>query len=122
MPIPGSNLLQTALTIIAKQRFQYYAFCSRTLNDVGQDISNYDPPVPASGNVQPVPRTLYQAYGLDLQCYYVNFYMPQNVIDIARDVAGDQIRFNGQLFECMSKTDWDGIDGWVAVLAVRIPG
>lgn len=120
MSVPGSNLLKKALTVIAKQGFQYYQFQTRSPNAVGQDVAAYYPPVPGRGSVQPVPRNLYQAYGLDLQKNYMNFYMPQDVIDIERDVSGDQIKFNCKTFQCLSKTDWYGIDGWIQVLAVEI--
>lgn len=120
--IPGANILQTALSIIAKQDFQYLAFSSRTPNDIGQDVAHYAPPVTAKGSVQPVPRNLYQAYGLDFQKNYMNFYMPRAVLDVERDVSGDQFKFNCQTYQCLSKTDWYGVDGWVAVLAVQVPG
>jgi hypothetical protein len=120
MPVPGSNILNTAMRAIAKQSFTYYAFLSRTPNQIGQDVTKYDSPMTMQGSVQPVPRTLYQAYGLDFQRYYLNFYVSKSVLDVSRDISGDQIAFNGRRFQCMSKTDWFGQDGWVAVLAIEV--
>ncbi|OWK39547.1 hypothetical protein FRUB_06110 [Fimbriiglobus ruber] len=50
----------------------------------------------------------------------MNVYLQRNVIDVARDVSGDQIVFNGATYQCVSKTAWDAIDGWDAVLCVLI--
>ncbi|OWK42056.1 phage collar protein [Fimbriiglobus ruber] len=109
-----------AFRVLGKQCFQYYAYQSRTPNDVGQYVTTYAPPVTFYGSVQPVPRDLYERYGLEFQRSYVNVYLQRNVIDVARDVSGDQIVFNGATYQCVSKTAWDAIDGWDAVLCVLI--
>ncbi|OWK47569.1 phage collar protein [Fimbriiglobus ruber] len=109
-----------AFRVLGKQCFQYYAYQFRTPNDVGQYVTTYAPPVTFYGSVQPVPRDLYERYGLELQRSYVNVYLQRNVIDVARDVSGDQIVFNGATYQCVSKTAWDAIDGWDAVLCVLI--
>lgn len=120
MSIPGANILASALSIIAQQPFQYFAFQSRTPNSIGQDVTTYTPPVTLRGSVQPVPRTMYQSYGLDFQRNYINVYVSQAITDIARDVSGDQIVFQCNTYQCISKTPWVGIDGWDAVLAVQV--
>ena len=121
MLVPGGNLLNSALSVIGKQTFQYRRFSGRSTNAIGLDVSTYDPPVTLQGSVQPVPRTLYQANGLDFQCNYINVYVSRAILDIARDVAGDQIIFQGNTYQCVSRTPWAGIDGWDAVLAVQVP-
>lgn len=118
--IPGSNLLNAALTVIAKQTVTYYRSTGRALNNVGQDVTTYAAGVSAMGSFQPVPRKLYTAYGLDLQKSYFTFYVSSNVIDVERDVSGDQIAFNGRRFQCESNNDWYAIDGWKGVLCVDI--
>lgn len=118
--IPGSNILSMALRVIGKQCFQYYAYTSRTLNSIGLYDAIYAPPIPLSGSVQPVPRDLYERYGLDFQRNYINVYLQRSVIDVSRDVSGDQIVFNGVTYQCLSKTPWDAIDGWDAVLCVQV--
>jgi hypothetical protein len=119
--IPGANLLSTALSIIARQQFNYYAFQSRTPNVVGQDVTTYADPAALQGSVQPVPRSLFQLYGLDFQRNYVNVYVSQAIFDVARDISGDLIVFNGNCYQCLSVTPWSAIDGWCAVLCVQIP-
>ncbi len=118
--IPGQNLLNMALTIIAKQTITYYRNTGRVLNSVGQDIAEYAPPLFIVGSWQPVPRALYQQYGLDFQKDYFTFYTSNNVLDLERDISGDQIAFNGQRFQCESDNDWYGLDGWKGILCIHI--
>jgi hypothetical protein len=119
--IPGQNILNMAFSAIGKQSFSYYAFLTRTTNSIGQDVASYAFPCNVLGSVQPVPRSLYQQYGLEFDRYYLNVYMPQSAIDVARDVSGDALMYNCNWYQVLSKTDWFQQDGWVSVLAVQIP-
>lgn len=118
--IPGSNLLNMAFTVIAKQTITYYRATGRTLNNVGQDVTTYAPGVTVLGSFQPVPRKLYELYGLDLQKSYFTFYASSNIIDVTRDVSGDQLSFKDERYQCESNNDWFQIDGWKGVLCVHI--
>ena len=118
--IPGANILNMATRVIAQQTFYYSMFMSRAVNSLGYDIAQYAPAVTVKGIVQPIPRTLYQNMGLDFQKNFYNFFLPQDIIDIARDVSGDQFTFNGGTYQCLSKTNWSAIDGWVQVLTVEV--
>lgn len=124
--VPGSNLLNQALGIIGRQSFLYFAQLSRTTDvagtDIGQYVSTYATAVHASGSVQPMSRALYQQYGLDLQKTYFNFYVSADIIDVTRNVSGDQFKFNGRTFQCESIMPWFGIDGWNQVIAVLLIG
>jgi hypothetical protein len=120
MNVPGSNILKMALTVIHRQIIHYYRFGYRQLNNIGQDVSIYQPPEAVRGSFQPVPRRLYEVYGLDLQKEYYMFYSLNNVLDIDRDISGDQIAYNGQRYQCESNTDWYVIDKWKGILCVRI--
>lgn len=118
--IPGSDLLDLALTVIASQTISYYKALDRTTNDVGQDVTEYATPVTLSGSMQPVPRRLYDAYGLDLNRTYYTFYTSNNVIDIHRDSSGDQLIYVNQRYQVESNDDWYFADGWKGVLCVLI--
>lgn len=118
--IPGSNVLNMAFSIIAKQSVIYYRFIGRTLNDVGQDVATYEPGSLLKGSFQPVQRNLYEALGLDLQKEYYWFYVSKALMDVSRNVSGDQLAFQGNRFQCESSTDWFAMDGWLAILCVRI--
>lgn len=118
--IPGMNILSTALRVIARQSFQYYAYNSRTKNAAGLLVPSYDSPKMASGSVQPVPRTIYEQNGLDLQKNYMTFFVEKDIIDIGRDVAGDKFVYNNQTFQALSITNWYSMDGWVPVLTVQV--
>lgn len=119
--IPGINILNLALSVIGRQFFDYYAYVSRTPNENGIDVTNYALPLNMSGSAQPVPRHLYAEYGLDWQKNYWTFYVSIDVIDVNRDVSGDQFFFNGKVFQCESITPWFQIDGWTAVLCIEVP-
>ena len=118
--IPGQNLLNMALTVIQRQTITYYQYVSRSLNAVGQDVTVYAAPVSIVGSWQPVPRQLYMSYGLDLQKDYFTFYTSNNLLDIERDVSGDQLVFNGARYQCQSNNDWFALDGWKGILCVKI--
>lgn len=118
--IPGQNLLKMALTVIQRQYLYYYKFEGRTLNSVGQDIAIYSPPIGIYGSFQPVPRVLYDKYGLNLQKKYYTFYTSNNVINLQRTVSGDQMGFNGQRYQCESNNTWYEQDGWKGILLVHV--
>lgn len=120
MPVPGSNLLKQALTVIAAQTVTYYQATGRTRNAVGQYSTAYATGVDVKGSFQPVPKRLYEAYGLDLQKNYYTFYTLNDIIDVRRDVSNDQIVFNGSRFQCESNNDWFAMDFWKGVLCCYI--
>ena len=118
--IPGMNILNMALTVIWRQTIQYYKYESRAINDVGQDVTTYYPVVDLVGSWQPVPRNLYIIYGLDLQRDYFTFYTSNNILDITRDVSGDQLSFMGRRYQVESDNDWYQLDGWKGVICVDL--
>ena len=118
--IPGQNILNMALTIIARQTITYYQYDSRSINSVGQNVTTYKAPISITGSWQPVPRHLYMVYGLDLQKEYFTFYTSNDLLDVQRDVSGDQVVFGGSRYQCESNNDWYKLDGWKAILCVRI--
>lgn len=120
MAVPGSNLLNRAFKLIAKQTFTYYAFVSRAVNSVGYQNATYADPETLKGSVQPVPNRLYEFMGLDLQKNYYNIYVSNNVIDIKRDVSGDYVIYNSKKLQCESITAWFEADGWNQILAVQV--
>lgn len=115
--IPGSNILNMAFSLIAKQKVIYKQYLSRSLNSVGQEVTTYiEPGTSMYGSLQPVPRNLEYTQDLDLQKSYYTFYTSNNVLDVQRNVSGDQIVFNGKLLQVESANDWFAMDGWVGVL------
>jgi hypothetical protein len=119
MNIPGANLLKIALGIIASQTVSYYQFLSRAPSAKGQWVATYADPVNLTGSFQPVPRKLYEQYGLDFSKSYFTFYTSNNILSTQRDVSGDQLVFNGITYQCESNNDWFAIDGWKGVLCVQ---
>lgn len=121
MSVPGSNLLNSAMRVIAPQKVKYFKFLSRESNDIGLYVSQFAEPRVIIGSLQPVPRNRYEALGLDFNRNYVTLYASKNIFDVDRDIAGDQIEYCGQRFECESCNDWFAIDGWLSVVCVQIP-
>ncbi|WP_420844697.1 phage collar protein [Limnobaculum eriocheiris] len=119
MLVPGGNLLKSARRVIRFQTVNHYAFAGTLTNEAGLKVTQYSSPAPMKGSFQPVPRALYEQLGLNLQKSYWNFYVPGEVLDIDRDVSGDQIEFNNVRYQCQSITEWGVIDGWNAVLCIR---
>lgn len=120
MMIPGSNVLNMALQLIAKQPVCYIAFVSRKTLENGMLVSKYASPVTVMGSVQPVPRTVYAMNGLDLQKNYFNVFLPQKIVDINRDVSGDQFSYNGLKLQGISAMAWSSVDGWTEILCVAL--
>lgn len=118
--IPGQNILNMALTVIRRQTVQYYRYSTRSLNSVGQNVTVYLPVINIVGSWQPVPKSMYMSYGLDLQKEYFTFYTSNDVLDIGRDVSGDQIVFMSRRYQCQSDVEWFKLDGWKAILCVYI--
>lgn len=110
-----------ALRVIARQSFQYYRTNGRTVASNGQYVTAYNSPVCTSGSAQPMPRELNQNYGLDFNQHGFKFYAARDVIDVGRDVAGDQIVFEGKYYQVLSSTPWRGIDGWNEIVCVEVP-
>ncbi|POP42328.1 hypothetical protein CHU32_03580 [Superficieibacter electus] len=120
--IPGGNLLNIALNVIGAQELEYYAFTGRQTNTAGYDVTSYAEAVSVVGSFQPVPRAQYANLGLDYQKTYWNFYVSADLLDVSRDVSGDQLVFDGRRYQCESVTPWRAIDGWNAVLCAEIGG
>jgi len=119
--IPGSNLLKTALGLIASQTITYYQFVSRAQSAKGQWVPTYASAISIRGSLQPVPRNLYEQWGLDLSKNYFTFYSLNDVISMQRDVSGDQFVFNNQQYQCEANNDWFAIDKWKGVLCIQVP-
>lgn len=119
MSVPGSNLLNRAFQLIAKQSVDYYQDIGRVNNEIGLDVTNYAPPATLTGSIQAVPLNNYEQLGLDFGRTYVNFYTNTLLFGVERDVSGDVFVFNGRVYQCRSVTNWKAIDGWNSVLAVE---
>ena len=118
--IPGANILKKALSVISSQTVAYYKNTGRATNDAGLDVATFAAPVNVSGSVQAVNRAKYEFLGLDFEKSYIMAYLPiVGVIDIARDLSGDQMTYGGRRYQLISSTPWM-VDGWSALLGVDI--
>jgi hypothetical protein len=120
MAVPGSNILKSALRVIASQTVDYYQDIGRDNNIIGLDLTSYAPPAKIRGSVQAVPLSAYEALGLDFGKNYVTLYTGTPLIGVERDVSGDIFTFSGKIYQCKATTNWIAIDGWNAVIAVEV--
>lgn len=118
--IPGGNILNLALTVIAPQSLLYYAYTGRTSNDIGVLESTYAEPVPVFGSFQPVPNSVYSYMGLDFKKEYWMFYSSNNILNLNRGRSGDKLEFNAKEYEVMDADEWHAIDGWNGTLCVLL--
>ena len=119
--IPGSNILNAALRAISSTPVQYYQYVSRVSNNVGLFNTTYLSPITIKGSLQPIEKSLYAELGLDLSKKYVDFFVQNNILDVNRDVSGDQFVYATETYQCESAEPWFLIDGWTAIRAVRVP-
>ncbi len=120
MNLPGMNIYAMATRVIGKSEYTYFA-ASRVLDDRGIWVDTFAVGVALRDSIQALPRDLYSALGLDLSRYYVMIFTDNPLLVVERDSSGDQVEFNGDRFQLLSDTDWNPIDSWREVLAVRLP-
>lgn len=122
MSVPGSNLLLQALNMLGKHEVVLYRATGRVETPDGLYITNYDDGVPiATGQVQTVPRNRYMQLGYDANRDYVTWFVPKvDVHEVRRGESGDQFAWNGDRFQVQDNDDWSAIDGWMAVVGVKV--
>lgn len=122
MLVPGGNLLNAALTLIASQTVIYYRNSGASaLSPDGTLIAPFDGPVTIeSGSVQSVDLARYEQLGLDRKRSYRLWYVSQNVIGVGRNRAGDQFAYDNRRYDVIGETPWFTQDGWVGLIGVDI--
>lgn len=118
--IPGANLLKAANRLISYPTVQYFKFVSRLENELGLWVTTFETPINIKGSFQAIPRSLYSQYDLDLDKNYATFYTSNDILDVERDVSGDQIMYTGKKYQCESNNDWFAMDGWKGVLVIQV--
>jgi len=115
------NILAQASRLIPLKPYQYRAFNSNTINDVGIIENTYSHDDTIHANIQPVPRSVYEQFGLDLQRNYYTIFVSENLFDLQREVSGDQVIFDNRTLQLESNTaDWINQYGYNSYLAVQI--
>jgi len=120
MIVPGSDILDIALSVIEPQQAQLLRNIGRVLNSSGLYIPQYSAPESVSGSIQAVKRNKYEALGLDFQKSYVMVYFTTQVQDLKRGTGGDLMVWQGRRWQFVSETDWHPQDHWSGILAIDI--
>lgn len=133
--IPGSNILKMALTVIGSATVNWFQYQSSATGLTGMDTVTYASPQTITlGSLQPVPRSRYEAFGLDWQKSYVTWFVPDvDALSITRnpDQSGDVIEWpvtkqgalipnKSRRYQLVGDTPWTNVDGWTYVLGVDI--
>lgn len=120
MMVPGSNLLNIALSVITHSPITLYVATGRVENAIGEWVTTYAPAYPVEGSWQPVDRTKYEALGLDLMKNYYTFYTSEVVRSINRGESPDLCERNGRKYSAVGDVPWNDVDGWQSVTFVDI--
>lgn len=118
--IPGINLLNIALGVIAPQTLQWFKFAGNVTNDLGQDIPSYEAPVTIIGSFQAVDIKTVQELGLDTGKQYRNFYTSNKLEMVERQTSPDYAVYQGRKYQVQGHADWYNQDGWKGILFVDI--
>lgn len=120
MTVPGMNVLGLALTVLAPQAANYYAWTGLTVNSVGKEVPAFAPVTTRRGSFQPVARSRLQTMGLDMSQSYATFFGPGSVRTLERDGAPDEFGYAGRRYKALDVADWLAQDGWTAAVCVDI--
>ena len=118
--IPGSNLLLKVQQLIKPTTVMFYKFNKRVRGEAGMMVNKFDEPVEIIANVQAVPRNLYARMGLDYNKRYIKIWASEDLQDLARDRAPDEIEWNNKRYVLLNEEDWTAIDNWNAALAIEV--
>lgn len=118
MSFPGINILGMANRVIKPQEVMHVRWLSDASGDGGVAVPKYATPVKIKANVQPVPRTMYEALGLDLQRDYITVYTQIPLRDLRRGQSPDLIDWQTRRYTVESNTEWQAQDGWHGSICV----
>lgn len=120
MSVPGVNVLGLALSVLAPQMVNFYAWTGNTTSASGKEVPTYAAGVKRRGSLQPVNRSNIQQMGLEMSKSYMTFFGPGTVRTLERDGAPDAFGYGGRRYNALSLVDWQTQDGWTAALCVDV--
>ena len=118
--IPGSNVLNMALSIIGRKTIIWRAFQGRSQNALGNWVVTYLPDVPLYGSWQSDPTDRVKELGFDTSKTYRRFWVSSPVDAIGRGSSPDLLIADGRRYEVVSTDDWMVQDGWVSLICVDV--
>lgn len=121
--IPGGvNLLALANRAIGFSSCVHKRWRGNAEDDAGIVDPQYYPDEPIKASIQPVPRTMIELLGLDVQKDYVTIYTTADVTvrDTERNVSGDLVLFDGNTYQAESNTKWVAQNGWRGTVFVSL--
>lgn len=119
------NLLNLALPLIntvvdaSSGEFRFRSMQGEEVNEIGVPVPSYGEWNLCRGSVQPVPRSRYEALGLDWSKNYINAWGSVVMATVTETNQPDQILWRGKLWNVTTITEWNPQDGWMNVTAVE---
>lgn len=99
--------------------FAFRYFLEQTIDELGVAQAKYSPWYGIVGNVQYVPRKIYEELGLDFSKVYINAWGSVEIFDNSMKNQPDQLFWRGYLWNVQSQSEWNWQNGWVNVTAVQ---
>ena len=120
MNIPGSNLLQIAMSVINPTGDVFLRkYAGEVDNDFGVPIKSWEEPVPMMGcSAQPISFHDIQVLGLEVGKRYIRVWVSADAQATSRGSEGDQFIWGLELWTIVEPTYWIKQDGWNEVVAV----
>ena len=88
-------------------------------NGLGIMVPTYSKWYGIRGNVQYVPKSMYQDLGLDFAKSYINAWGSVEIYTLDIKKQPDQLCWGGWLWNVTSQSEWNLANGWVNVTAAR---
>lgn len=118
-----TDILQTALRVIPKVKFQYRFFIERTINEFGQSVISYDDWQNVRGIVEPgvissfggknIEEKDYKQFGLDASRDIITVWMSGiKVGTLTSKDCPDQVKYLGKVYNIVHVENWNSYNGW----------
>lgn len=113
------NLLELALGVLPKVKFQYRHFTGSVINEMRVKEPSYTPWEDCMGMVQPVAQSAYKDLGLDKSKRNVNAWGSIPLKTLTNQEQPDQILHEGHIYNIVTVNEWNSYNGWANVTCVE---
>ena len=116
------NVLKRALRIIPKQFVTYKKFKKVTVNDIGNQVNEYEQPITVEGSIQPTDQDTLYKLGIANTGDIYTVFLRGNAVSIAQIQSNDLIiGSNGQKYNIFRADIWEDYpdQDWNRILVKR---
>ena len=94
------------------QKFEWRSYVGDEVNDFGVAVVSYSEWKEVRGSVQPMTAQTKDILGLEPSERGINVWCSIDFKTLDVQEHCDQVRYRGVVYNCHSRTDWFGHDGW----------